>query len=65
MKTLALIQFWSFLFFGLLFIFAATYLVASGRGSEALRNLLFIGGTGQLVWFFAILYFGKRPGRKN
>jgi len=69
MKKLAKWKFWSFLGFGLAFIFLAAYLFATGRGSSSLANLSLIAGAGQLVIFTILLFYlykGKlREARKD
>lgn len=56
MKKFAKIQLFSFLVFGLLFLFLAVYLEASGRSTESMISALVIAGTGQIVIFNVILF---------
>jgi len=69
MKNLAKWKFWSFLGFGLAFIFLAAYLYATGRGSTSLATLSLLAGAGQLVIFNILLFYlykGKlSEARKN
>lgn len=69
MKKLAKWKFWSFLVFGILFIFLAAYLYATGRGSGSLAHLSLLAGIGQLIIFNVLLFYlyrGKiRDARKD
>lgn len=69
MKKFAKWKFWSFLVFGLLFLFAAAYLYASGRGESSLALFSLLAGAGQLIIFTVLLFYlykGKiRDARKD
>jgi hypothetical protein len=57
MKTLAKLKFWSFLIFGLLFLFLGIFFFVSGKASEGTANVLMIAGSGQLIVFYCILFY--------
>ena len=57
MKTLAKWKFWSLLVAGMLFLLAAAFLYASGRGSTSLAELCLIAGAGQLLIFYILLFY--------
>jgi high-affinity Fe2+/Pb2+ permease len=57
MKKLAKWKFWSFLVFGLAFIFFGAFLFATGRGSSSLAEFSLLAGTGQLVIFTVLLFY--------
>lgn len=57
MKKLAKWKFWSFLVFGLAFIFLAAWLFATGRGSSSMAKLSLLAGTGQLIIFNVLLFY--------
>lgn len=57
MKKLAKWKFWSFLGFGLAFIFLAAFLFATGRGSTSLAKLSLLAGAGQLIIFNVLLFY--------
>ncbi len=57
MKKLAKWKFWSFLVFGIVFIFVAVYLLATGRGDSSLAKLSMLAGVGQLIIFTILLFY--------
>lgn len=65
MKTLAKLKFWSFLIFGLLFLFAGIFFFVSGKASEGIAEVLMIAGVGQLVIFYALLFYLYKGKLKN
>ena len=56
MKTIGKITLWSFLVFGILFLFGGVYLYVSGSSTPGVVKGLIIAGTGQLV-IFNVLFF--------
>ncbi len=69
MKKLAKWKLWSFLVFGLLFLLAAAFLYATGRGDSSLAHLSLLAGIGQLLIFTVLLFYlykGKiKEGQKD
>jgi hypothetical protein len=57
MKKFAKLKFWSFLVFGLLFLFAAAFLYATGRGESSLADFSLLAGLGSLIIFTVILFY--------
>lgn len=57
MKTLAKWKFWSYLVFGMLFLFAGIFFFVSGKASQAIANVLMIAGVGQLLFFYGLLFY--------
>ncbi|QMU64328.1 MAG: hypothetical protein GKR88_08540 [Flavobacteriaceae bacterium] len=57
MKTFAKLKFWSFLIFGILFLFAGIFFFVSGKSSEGTANVLMIAGIGQLIIFYGLLFY--------
>lgn len=62
MKMYAKIRLWSFLVFGILFLFIGVYLQASGSDASGTIKAMLIAGTGQIVIFNVIL-FGTYKGK--
>jgi hypothetical protein len=57
MKTFAKLKFWSFLIFGLLFLFAGIFFFVSGKASIDTAKVLMIAGVGQLIIFYGLLLY--------
>ena len=57
MKKLAKWKLWSFLVFGIAFIFLAAFLLATGRGDSSLAKLSMLAGAGQLIIFTVLLFY--------
>jgi hypothetical protein len=65
MKTLAKLKFWSFLIFGMLFLFAGIFFFVSGKASQETANVLMIAGVGQLIIFYGLLFYLYKGRLKN
>lgn len=65
MKLFSKIYLWSYLVFGILFLFIGIYLVASGRSSEGVIKTFIIAGTGQLVLFGIAMLWLNRDRLRN